>query len=468
MTELPLVSVLMPVYNHERFVVEAIESALAQGLGYPPELLDIVLVDDGSTDATPELVAPYADRIRAIRKPNGGALSTVNRLLEEARGELVCFLAGDDFWRPGKVARQARAMAERPWVTLSYGDSAIVDGDGRVEHESYYELHGLTRAVGDIRGPLLEKNFVCAPTAMVRASLRERFWPIGPPAVWEDWWMWWHAAEEGEALYIPGADVCYRSHGANMSAGLDAAEQQRFTARELPFRRWLLCETDHAGIPYGDVLEAWRAFEWHAHSCAAAGLGTFEELVPVGAAERAASAVALAHAQARADLSGRSDLAGPADPAGLVRSLVRALAWDPYCAPARAALDPALQAAARAAPALVTNRSVVLALATEIVREPGLLGSFVEAFGGDDEVMLLVDARGWSAERLADELVPLAAELGILDTGPEVVVIDDGRAWPRERLCAVLSRDAGTAEAFGARQATDTSSLQATIPCVAR
>jgi glycosyltransferase involved in cell wall biosynthesis len=439
----------MPVYNHERFIVEAIESALAQGRDYPRERLDIVLVDDGSTDATPELIAPFADRIRAIRKPNGGALSTVNRLLEEARGELVCFLSGDDFWRPGKIARQARAMAERPWVTLAYGDSAIVDGDGRVEHESYYELHGLARAVGDIRGPLLEKNFVCAPTGMVRASVRERFWPIGTPAVWEDWWMWWHAAEAGEALYVPGADVCYRTHGANMSAGLDAAEQQRFIARELPFRRWLLTETDHARIPYGDVLDAWRAFEWHAQTCAAAGLGSFEELVPVGSAERAASAAMLA------------DI--PSDPAELVRGLLRALAWDPQCAPARTALVSALAAAERAAPALTTNASIVLALAAELVREPGLLGSYAEAFGERDEVILLVDGRGWSAERLGEELVPLALELGVDDGGPDVVVIDDGRAWPRERLCAVLSRDVGTAEALGARQVTDVPTLRASV-----
>lgn len=447
MSEHPLVSVLMPVYNHERFIVEAIESALAQGRDYPPECLDIVLVDDGSTDSTPELIAPYGDRICSIRKPNGGALSTVNRLLEEARGELICFLAGDDFWRPGKVARQAKAMAERPWVTLSYSDSAIVDGEGRVEQDSYYELHGLPRAVGDIRGPLLEKNFVCAPTAMVRANLRERFWPIGPPAVWEDWWMWWHAAEAGEALYISGSDVCYRRHGANMSAGLDSAQQQRFTARELPYRRWLLSKTDHSGIPYGGVLGAWRAFEWHAHSCVTAGLGAFEELVPVGPAERRACAAALAET--------------PADPAELVCSLLRALACDPQCATARDALGPALVAAENAAPPLRTEASIVLALAGELVRGPELLAAYAESFDADDGVLLLVDARGWSAERLSDEMVPLAEELDILEGGPEVVVLSDGRGWPRERLCAVLSHDAGTAEALGAPRAADASTLRA-------
>jgi hypothetical protein len=76
-------------------------------------------------------------------------------------------------------------------------------------------------------------------------------------------------------------------------------------------------------------------------------------------------------------------------------------------------------------------------------------------------VLLLVDARGWSAERLSDEMVPLAEELDILEGGPEVVVLSDGRGWPRERLCAVLSHDAGTAEALGAPRAADASTLRA-------
>jgi glycosyltransferase involved in cell wall biosynthesis len=448
-TQLPIVSVLIGVYNHERFIVEAIESALLQRRDYPADRLEFVLVDDGSTDATPHLIAPYADRIRAIRKPNGGLLSTTNRLLEEARGEFLCFLSGDDFWRPGKIARQVRAIAERPWVTVVYGDSAIVDGDSRVQHESYYTWHRLGRAVGDIRGPLLEKNFVCAPTAMFPARLRDRVWPIGPPAVWEDWWMWFHAAQEGEALYLPGADVCYRVHGANMSAGLDGADQLRFWARELPFRRWLLTETDHAAIPYADVVNAWRAFEWVAHACAEGRHGSLEELIPVGDDERRASAAALVDP--------------PSDPAELVRRLARALAWNPYDVAARALFPDALAAAAHAAPPVITDASIVLALAAELVREPGLLAAYAEAVDAEDDVILLVDARGWSAERVAEELVPLAVGLGIDDGGPDVLVISDGRAWPRDRLVAVLTRDGGTAEALGAAPTADAPSIRACV-----
>ncbi len=93
--------------------------------------------------------------------------------------------------------------------------------------------------------------------------------------------MWINAAETGETLYVPTSDVLYRVHGGNSSAGLEHDAQKRYIARELPYRRWLLNGVDHRGIPYGDVLRAWQAFEWHVRECEAAGLGASSELVPV-------------------------------------------------------------------------------------------------------------------------------------------------------------------------------------------
>lgn len=447
--KLPVVSILIPTYNHERFIGHAIESALAQSDDYPAELLDIVLVDDGSTDATPEIVARYADRIRAIRKPNGGTLSTVDRLLQEARGELSCCLSGDDAWLPGKIRRQAEVFARRPWVSLVYGDSAIIDERGAVQHPSYYGQHpALPRAIGDIRGPLLEQNFVCAPTTIWRTSLHDRFRPFEPPVVWEDWWMWINAAEQGETLYVPTADVLYRVHGGNASAGLDALAQTRYIARELPFRRWLLHGLDHTGIPYGDVLRAFQAFEWHVQECAAAGVGSPGELVPVGPVELEAAREHLRRA------------AEETDPAARVRLLLRALACDPGAHAARADLGAALALAALSLPPLDVRNRVIAAQASELAREPDLLAAYAEAFGEHDDVTLLVDARGWSLQRIEDELVPAAAAAGLGDGGADVLVDHAARPWPRERLAGVLTVEPGTALVAGAPQLVDTAALR--------
>jgi hypothetical protein len=112
---------------------------------------------------------------------------------------------------------------------------------------------------------------------------------------------------------------------------------------------------------------------------------------------------------------------------------------------------------------LRTEASIVLGLAGELVRRPDLLAAYAQSFEADDEVLLLIDARGWSTERLGDELLPLAEDLDIIEGGPEVVALSDGRGWPRERLSAVLSHDAGTAEALGAPRAGDASTLRGLI-----
>lgn len=452
MTTLPVVSVLIPTYNHERFIARAIESALAQADHYPAHLLDIVLVDDGSTDATPRIVARYADRIRAIRKPNGGALTTVDRLLREARGEVCCFLAGDDAFRAGKVARQAAVMADRPWVSLVYGDAAIIDGGGAVKHPSYYGLHRhLPRPVGDVRGPLLRHQCICAPSIMMRTELRDRVLPFRPPVVWEDWWMFLHAAMVGEVLYVPGADVEYREHGANMSAGLDAAAQLRFGARELPFRRWLLSGIDHAGVPFRDMVAAFSEFERHLVRSLQAGLGEPYELLGLDAdaAARAATERELA--------------AATTDPAERVRRLVRALALDPFDAAARALLPEVVAAAERAQPPLRTRSAVVVALASELVRDPELLRAYVRLVDARDDVTLLIDARGWQLDRVEAELIPMAAAAGLQDDGPDALVDLDARPWPRERLVGVLTREPGVAAAFGGPQVTGEAELAGLI-----
>jgi hypothetical protein len=325
-------------------------------------------------------------------------------------------------------------MLERPDVVLLYGDAEIIDGDGAPVHPSYYGLHGLPHPEGDIRGALLEKNVVCAPTAMLRMSLRDRFYPIGPPAVWEDWWMYVHAAQAGPVAYLDGADVAYRVQGTNMHAGLTGVEHLRFLRREMPFRRWLLTETDLEGCTADEVVSAFRAFEWHAASIVGAGLSTPDELVPVGSAERDRS-VAAQHAATAAHAAG--------DHAAAVKSLVRALAWNPQ-APVRPALDSALaqaRAAAHLPPADVRG-AVVLVRADELRHDPTLLATYAQAFGVEDDVTLVIDAAGWTEERVLDELVPLAERHGLGDGGPDAVVLTDGRPWPRARLIAMLAAHA--------------------------
>src|SRR2546423_7727277 len=90
------VSVVVPAYNYARYLPQAIDSALGQT--HPP--LEVIVVDDGSTDDTPRVLDAYGDRIRAVRQANQGAGAARNAGIAVARGEYVAFLDSDDLWRP--------------------------------------------------------------------------------------------------------------------------------------------------------------------------------------------------------------------------------------------------------------------------------------------------------------------------------------------------------------------------------
>jgi glycosyltransferase involved in cell wall biosynthesis len=115
----PLVSVVIPTYNYARFVSEAVDSVLAQT--YPS--LEVVVVDDGSTDDTREVLARYGDRIRYIYQPNAGLPAARNTGIKAARGEFIGLLDSDDVFHPRKFELQMRYMLAHPEVGMLATDN---------------------------------------------------------------------------------------------------------------------------------------------------------------------------------------------------------------------------------------------------------------------------------------------------------------------------------------------------------
>ena len=110
-----LVSIVICNYNYERYLPLAIESALHQT--YRP--IEIIVIDDGSTDGSRAVLARYLDRVRVVFKPNGGQPSAINAGFRESRGEIVCLLDADDVFQPGKVERLVEIFGRNPeagWV----------------------------------------------------------------------------------------------------------------------------------------------------------------------------------------------------------------------------------------------------------------------------------------------------------------------------------------------------------------
>lgn len=164
----PKVSIITPTYNHENFIGQCIESVLAQT--YPH--WEQIIIDDGSTDRTGDIVAQYKDeRIKYVRQNHLGIWKlgeTYNKALQYAQGEFIAILEGDDFWPPFKLEKQIPAF-ERREVVLSWGKAAVTNSQGETIEIIPKNLKWIKNRTKEetLRGLLLE-NFPQSSTVMCR------------------------------------------------------------------------------------------------------------------------------------------------------------------------------------------------------------------------------------------------------------------------------------------------------------
>jgi len=244
----PQISVIVCAYNYERYLPEALDSVLAQD--HPS--FEVIVVDDGSTDGTPDVVARYGDAVRGIRRPNGGLNAATSTGIAAARGDYLTFIDADDAWPQGRLSVLARMLDARPHVGLVWGDMAVVDAEGRSMAPSVTPLLRPGPRSGRLLGPLLRGNYISAGSLMVRASLRDRFHPVAPVAPYQDWWIATRVAACAEIQRVDAVVNRYRHHGQNMNLGADAARTRALSVAEVPFRRWLLHTT---GLDLVDAVD---------------------------------------------------------------------------------------------------------------------------------------------------------------------------------------------------------------------
>ena len=215
----PLVSVCIASYNHEAYIGEAIESALAQTY----RNIEIVVVDDASQDGTAAIVRDFAarfpDRVRAVLlETNIGAPAAQNRAFHEARGEFAAILGSDDRMRPARLARQIAFLQANPDFVGVFSDIDAIDAKGAPSPHRAHIEEIFNRPFSNLRRQLLSGNFLNAPSATLR---RADFLAAGGYNValryLHDFDLWGRLLLRGELGKLPERLTEYRIHGANLS-----------------------------------------------------------------------------------------------------------------------------------------------------------------------------------------------------------------------------------------------------------
>jgi len=238
----PRISVIVPCYEMGRYLPDAVASIEAQGR----DDVEIIVVDDGSTDDTPEVIAALGDRVVAIRQDNAGPAAARNRGLAVARGELLAFCDADDLWPAGKLALQVGRLDAEPELDILLGRIQYVAVDGGEVPTMEYENADAKTATHVHLGSGVYRRRALETVGSFDESLRF--------SEDVDWFL--RARELGvRTAILTDVTLVYRLHGGNMTHELQLDESRMMTVlkRSLDRRRAL------TGAAVAPELDAWRA-----------------------------------------------------------------------------------------------------------------------------------------------------------------------------------------------------------------
>jgi len=220
------VSLVITTFNHGRVLADALDSAVAQTL----RGVEIIVVDDGSTDDTPAVLARYSGRIRVVRQPNRGLAAARNAGLAAAHGSYVSFLDADDVMMPTKLAEQVAVLDRAPTVGWTYCDVLIETVTTGAETRASEQFgYGARMLEGWLFPELIRGNFIPAIAPLVRRTVLDAVGGFDERlTALEDWDMWLRLSLIAEARYTPALLVTYRIRPGGMSEDRARMDKSRF------------------------------------------------------------------------------------------------------------------------------------------------------------------------------------------------------------------------------------------------
>jgi len=222
----PLISILVPLFNHERYLEQCLESILADP--YPHK--EILILDDGSKDASLQLATEWRERNRhrfpgrfeLVSRENRGVTRTLNELVSMARGEYVALLASDDYLLPGGLAARVDYLQGNPERMAVFGDCLVVDENGVLVHQSGVEgwFRGRKRSLREPRLVSYELVFhwcVPGPVFMARRALYDELGGYNEEIAVEDRDFYLRMAAGDVIGYLDQTVAAYRVHSSSLS-----------------------------------------------------------------------------------------------------------------------------------------------------------------------------------------------------------------------------------------------------------
>ena len=205
----PQVSVIIPSYNRAHCVEKAIDSVFEQGNSE----VEIVLVDDGSTDNTRELIQrKYDDRVSYCYQENQGIPGARNTGIKKARGKYIAFLDSDDFWLPEKLQKQLNLFAEHP----EYG--LVASCCGKIRMDGSYQKHNRWGKSGWVLRDLFEKNFIRTSSVIIRRDCFDKVGLFDEVLLQtQDYDLWLRMAAEYQVGFINESLTVYLDNAKGIS-----------------------------------------------------------------------------------------------------------------------------------------------------------------------------------------------------------------------------------------------------------
>jgi len=223
----PTVSVCIPSYNHAAYLPAAIESALGQTY----RDLEVVIVDDGSTDDSHEIARAYErrepERVRVFTHPgnaNRGISETANLARQQSRGSIWSGLPSDDVLHLDRIARLMTKLARHPELDLVYSYARVIDKAGQPLRERGLFGVDITRERHPV-DHLIPGNLIPGMTVLARRDSLERVGHHEEGIVYSDWELWVRVFASLRVGFVPAVLVDYRIHGTNTSQGVDPSLQ---------------------------------------------------------------------------------------------------------------------------------------------------------------------------------------------------------------------------------------------------